>query len=193
FRFPSILREDSHDLEHLIQNIFKSEPTDKVEFTIYFGRTNQQHLHRLAGQLFQYIQAPSLRATFTRRSKWILQSIKPMSLDEVPTEDNELLWSSLEKFLRRKRSLKPEKKKYDLAILVDPNDPYPPSDEKAIQKFVKAAEGAGFYCELITRYDFESLIQFDALFIRETTYVNHHTFKFSKKAKSLGLAVIDDP
>src|SRR5690606_16742260 len=150
FRFPSILREDSQDFDNLIQTSFKNEPADKVEFCIYFGRTNKEHLNRLAGQLFQYIQAPSLRATFTKRSKWILQSIKPMSLDEVPTEDNELLWSSLEKFLRRKRSLKPEKKKYDLAILVDPNDPYPPSDEKSIQKFVKAAEGAGFYCELIT-------------------------------------------
>jgi glutathione synthase/RimK-type ligase-like ATP-grasp enzyme len=193
FRFPSILREDSQDFDNLIQNSFKNEAADKVEFCIYFGRTKKEQLNRLAGQLFQYIQAPSLRATFTRRSKWILQGIKPMSLDEVPSEDNDLLWSSLEKFIRRKRNLKPEKKKYDLAILVDPTDPYPPSDEKAIQKFVKAAEQAGFYCELITRDDFESLIQFDALFIRETTYVNHHTFKFAKKAKSLGLAVIDDP
>ncbi|HLT71750.1 MAG TPA: RimK family protein [Cyclobacteriaceae bacterium] len=193
FRFPSILREDSQDFDNLIQTSFRNEQTDKVEFNIYFGRTNKEHLNRLAGQLFQYIQAPSLRATFTKRTKWVLQSIKPLSLDELPEEDTALLWSSLEKFLRRKRNVKPEKKKYDLAILVDPADPYPPSDEKAIQKFVKAADQAGFYCELITRDDFETLIQFDALFIRETTYVNHHTFKFSKKAKSLGLAVIDDP
>jgi glutathione synthase/RimK-type ligase-like ATP-grasp enzyme len=100
---------------------------------------------------------------------------------------------ALEKFLERKRNVKPEKKKYDLAILVDPSDQYPPSDEKAIQKFLKAADQAGFYSELITKDDIDQLIQFDALFIRETTYVNHHTFKFAKKAQSLGLAVIDDP
>jgi glutathione synthase/RimK-type ligase-like ATP-grasp enzyme len=46
---------------------------------------------------------------------------------------------------------------------------------------------------LIYKDDLDKLIQFDALFIRETTFVNHHTFKFAKKAKSLGLAVIDDP
>ena len=193
-RFPSILREDSQDFDNLIQSSFKNEPTDKVEFNIYFGITQREHLNRLASQLFQYIQAPSLRATFSKRTKWVLQGIKPISLDEVPESDMHLLWSALEKFLlRKRRNLKPEKKKYDLAILVDPADPYPPSDEKAIQKFVKAADQSGFYCELITRDDFDTLIQFDALFIRETTYVNHHTFKFAKKAKSLGLAVIDDP
>jgi glutathione synthase/RimK-type ligase-like ATP-grasp enzyme len=193
FRFPSILREDSQDFDNLIQNAFKNDQGDKVEFNIYFGTTQVDSLSRLANQLFQYVQAPSLRATFSRRTKWVLQSIKPISLDEVPEGDRALLWSALEKFLQRKRSLKPEKKKYDLAILVDPADPYPPSDDKAIQKFAKAADQAGFYCELITKDDFDTLIQFDALFIRETTFVNHHTFKFAKKAKSLGLAVIDDP
>jgi glutathione synthase/RimK-type ligase-like ATP-grasp enzyme len=46
---------------------------------------------------------------------------------------------------------------------------------------------------LITRNEIDKLVQFDALFIRETTFVNHHTFRFAKKAQSLGLAVIDDP
>ncbi|MCA8912750.1 MAG: RimK family alpha-L-glutamate ligase, partial [Planctomycetes bacterium] len=34
---------------------------------------------------------------------------------------------------------------------------------------------------------------FDALFIRETTSVNHHTYRFSRRAANLGLVVIDDP
>lgn len=192
-RFPAILREDFQDFDNLIQQSFKNEAADKVEFIIYFGTTRLEHLNKLANQLFQYIQAPSLKAVFSRRTKWVLQSIKPISLGEVPEADRPLLRSALEKYLERKRNIKPEKKKYDLAILVDPEDPYPPSDEKAIQKFMKAADQAGFYCELITKDDFDKLIQFDALFIRETTFVNHHTFKFAKKAKSLGLAVIDDP
>ena len=192
-RFPSILREDSQDFDNLIQNSFKNEKNEKIEFNIYFGITQTENLNRLANQLFQYIQAPCLRATFSKRTKWVLQSIKPISLDEVPDEDEMLLHTSLEKFLGRKRSPKPEKKKYDLAILVDPDDKYPPSDEKAIQKFMRAADQAGFYCELITKDDIDQLIQFDALFIRETTFVNHHTFKFAKKAKAMGLAVIDDP
>jgi glutathione synthase/RimK-type ligase-like ATP-grasp enzyme len=193
FRFPSILREDSQDFDDLIQNSFKNESTDRVEFNIYFGITISETLTRLAGQLFQYVQSPSLRAVFTKRTKWRLQSIKPLSLDEVPERDRPLLRKALEKYFLRKRDVRPDKKKYDLAILVNPEDPNPPSDEKAIQKFIKAADQAGFYAELICKDDLDKLIQFDALFIRETTFVNHHTFKFAKKAKSLGLAVIDDP
>jgi len=104
-----------------------------------------------------------------------------------------LLVSSLEKYLLRKRDHKPDKKKYDLAILTNPDDPNPPSDERALKRFYKAAMEAGFNAEFITKNDIDKLIQYDALFIRETTNVNHHTFRFAKKAQSLGLAVIDDP
>lgn len=192
-RFPSILREDFQDFDDLIQNSFKNVAQDKVEFDIYFGITQEENLNKLAKQLFQYIPAPSLSVTFAKRSKWVLQSIKPLSFGEVPEEEMTLLRMAAEKYLQRKRDVRPDKKKYDLAILVDPDDPNPPSDEKALQKFIKAGDQAGFYVELITKDDFDELIQYDALFIRETTFVNHHTFRFAKKAQSLGLIVIDDP
>jgi glutathione synthase/RimK-type ligase-like ATP-grasp enzyme len=191
-RFPSILREDSQDFDDLIQNSFKDEKRDRVEFDIYFGTTQNEDLDKLAKQLFQYVQAPCLCATFSKKNKWVLQSIKPVSLGEIPTEDRELLRTSVESYLQRKRDVKPDKKKYDMAILVNPEDTNPPSDEKAIQKFIKAGDQAGFNVEVITKNDFGELIQYDALFIRETTYVNHHTFRFAKKAQSLGLVVIDD-
>lgn len=192
-RFPAIVREDSQDFDDLIQNSFKHEKADKVDFVIHFGTTQHEHLNKLARQLFQYIQAPSLRAVFTKKNKWVLQSLKPISLGEVAEKDRPFLIKAVEKYFQRKRLLKPDKKKYDLAILVNANDPYPPSNEKALQKFIKAGDQAGFNVELITKNDFGELIQYDALFIRETTFVNHHTFKFAKKAQSLGLAVIDDP
>lgn len=192
FRFPSILREDSQDFDELIQSAFKNEKADKVEFDIYFGITQQEHLNKLARQLFQYVQAPSISVTFSRKTKWVLQSIKPLSLEEVEANELPLLKKGLEKYFLRKREVRPDKKKYDLAILINPDDQYPPSDEKAIQKFIKAGDQAGLNVEIITKNDFSELIQYDALFIRETTYVNHHTFRFAKKAQSLGLAVIDD-
>jgi glutathione synthase/RimK-type ligase-like ATP-grasp enzyme len=193
FRFPSILREDFEDFDDLIQQTFRNEEKDRVEFDVYLGMAQHENYNRLAKQLFLYAQAPCLTVTFSRKTKWGLKSIKLVSLDEVPEEDKQLLHSAIEKYLLRKRDVQePDKKKYDLAILVDPEDQNPPSDKKAIQKFVKAGDQAGFNVELITKDDFGDLIQYDALFIRETTFVNHHTFKFAKKAESLGLAVIDD-
>lgn len=192
-RFPSILRDDSLDFDALIQNTFKNEPYDRVEFNIYFGSTQSDHLDRLALQLFQMVQAPSLRTIFSKKNKWVLQSIRPISLSEVPEVDKPLLVEALERYLLRKRDFRPDKKKYDLAILVNPDDKNPPSDDRALKRFYRAAIEAGFNTEFITKNDFDQIIQYDALFIRETTNVNHHTFRFAKKAESLGLVVIDDP
>ena len=58
---------------------------------------------------------------------------------------------------------------------------------------MKAAESLAIRPELITRDDYGRLAEFDALFIRETTYVNHHTYRFARRAASEGLVVIDDP
>lgn len=192
-RFPSIVKDDSQDFDNLIQNSFKHVKEDRTELTIYFGQTRNEDYNKLARQLFLYLLAPFLRVVFTRKTKWALQSIKALGLGEIPDADTDLLHKSFNKYISRKRDLRPDKKKYDLAILVNPDDPNPPSDKKALTKFVKAAEQAGFFAEMITKNDFDSLIEFDALFIRETTYVNHHTFRFAKKAQSLGMAVIDDP
>jgi Glutathione synthase/Ribosomal protein S6 modification enzyme (glutaminyl transferase) len=192
-RFPSILRDDSLDFDALIQNTFKNEPYDRIEFNIYFGSTQSENLNKLANQLFQLVQAPSLRAVFSKKNKWVLTSLKPISINEVPEVDRPLLASALEKYFLRRRDYKHDRKKYDLAILVNPEDPNPPSDDRALKRFYKAALEAGFNTEFITKNDFDQLIQYDALFIRETTNVNHHTFRFAKKAASLGLAVIDDP
>ena len=69
-----------------------------------------------------------------------------------------------------------------------------PSNERALEKFEKAAERMGHRrCELITATISRRLAEFDALFIRETTSVNHHTYRFARRAAAEGLVVIDDP
>jgi glutathione synthase/RimK-type ligase-like ATP-grasp enzyme len=62
-----------------------------------------------------------------------------------------------------------------------------------LNRFVQAARRQGFSVEFIGRDDYPRLAEFDALFIRETTAVNHHTWRFSRRAHAEGLAVIDDP
>lgn len=76
---------------------------------------------------------------------------------------------------------------------MNPAEQEPPSNKKAIDLFVAAAESVGFYTELITKDDYRRLSEFDALFIRETTAVNHHTYRFARRAEADGLVSIDDP
>lgn len=193
FRFPYILRYDSFDFDALIQTTLKAVPTERMEFNVYFGSTHNEAFAKLGRQLFQLVQAPFLRVAFSRKAKWILKSIRPLAVAEVPAEDSLLFVASLEKYFTRKRDYRHDKKKYDLAILINPEDQNPPSDDRALKRFYKAALETGFNTEFITKNDFDQIIQYDALFIRETTNVNHHTFRFAKKAASLGLVVIDDP
>jgi glutathione synthase/RimK-type ligase-like ATP-grasp enzyme len=81
-----------------------------------------------------------------------------------------------------------------MAILWSPTEQEnSPSNEQALKRFCKAAGKLGIWAELITRDDYGQLMEFDALFIRETTSMNDHTYRFSRKAANEGLVVIDDP
>ena len=79
-----------------------------------------------------------------------------------------------------------------MAILVNPEETTPPSDERAIKNFVKAAEKAGFRADVVSRLSQEELGHFDALFIRETTAIDHHTYRLARAAEREGIVVMDD-
>jgi glutathione synthase/RimK-type ligase-like ATP-grasp enzyme len=83
--------------------------------------------------------------------------------------------------------------RYDLAILHNPKESNPPSDEKALKKFERAGAALGLSCELITRDDYARLAEFDALFIRETTLRQPSHLPVRPTGRQRGLVVIDDP
>ena len=82
---------------------------------------------------------------------------------------------------------------HDLAILVDDNERSPPSNREALKRFERAARANGFDVEFLSRDDYGRIAEFDALFIRTTTAVNHHTYRFASRARAEGLVVVDDP
>ncbi|MCW8956501.1 MAG: RimK family alpha-L-glutamate ligase, partial [Gammaproteobacteria bacterium] len=47
-------------------------------------------------------------------------------------------------------------------------------------------------CELITQKDYLRLPEYDGLFIRTTTAINHYTYRFAKRAEVEDMVVIDD-
>jgi glutathione synthase/RimK-type ligase-like ATP-grasp enzyme len=192
-----MVRLISDDLEELIQKSL--HPLHGGEFTlsIYFGRNMAKRYDRLCLHLFNLFQAPMLRAQFEQENnQWQLKSVTVIPASEVPESHWPFLVEvATEHFAGRgaKVRKKAKARRYDLAILWNPEDPEPPSDQKAINKFIKAAESMGLDTEIIGRDDFGRLAEFDALFIRETTQVNHHTYRFARRAASEGLVVMDDP
>ncbi len=192
----SIVRFVSEELDELIQGSLAPLQSDKFTLSIYFGRNLAKRYDRLSLHLFNLFQAPLLRAQFGKSNdKWHLRGVGILSSNDVPSSHRVFLGDvAAEHFAgRRGRVQKKTRTRYDLAILHNPTDPQPPSDEKALRRFMKAAESLGLGTELITRDDYGRIAEFDALFIRDTTYVNHYTYRFSRRASREGLVVIDDP
>ncbi|MEQ8241682.1 MAG: RimK family protein [Cyclobacteriaceae bacterium] len=194
-KIPNMMREDIQDFNSIIQEVLdKYTHEEKCEFDIYFGMTNNVVLNKIGSLIFNLFQIPVQHAVFKKKEKWELSSLKPLSTKDLSKKQKVDLSGAISLLLTGKNVVRKsfERKKYDLAILVAPNDVTAPSDAKALQKFVKAADKIGFNTEFITRSDYGKLTHFDALFIRETTNVNHHTFRFARKAEYEGIVVIDD-
>lgn len=192
---PPLVRTVSEDIDDLIQKSFEGLKSPEFTLSIYFGHNVAKRYERLSAQLFNLFQAPFLRAHFQRVDKWQLHSIKPVSAIEIPENHYPYAEEFARNFFKRKKAAlrKEVVYNYDLAILVNPDEKFPPSNHKALQKFIRSANELGLDAELITREEFGRIAEFDALFIRETTSVNHHTYKFARRAKAEGLVVIDDP
>jgi glutathione synthase/RimK-type ligase-like ATP-grasp enzyme len=193
---PTITRFVSEELDEIIQQSLKHIHSKKFNLSIYFGKNTAKSYDRLCSHIFNAFQAPFLLAQFTKNNdKWILQNINPIIPSEIPVPHRKFVGQMAQEYLSGKRTSfrKKTNTRYDLAILYNPEEPFPPSNEKAIQKFIKAAEAIGFNTELIGREDYPRLAEFDALFIRETTNVNHHTYRFARRAAAERLVVIDDP
>lgn len=195
FRSQTIVRTLTEDIDELLQRTFSKMEGKEIALFIYFGQTVLPE-HRYAGRaLYNLFQAPLMKVTLVLSRKWLVQQILPLSLGQIPEADQAHIEAFARSYFSRKRfrSTPIHQYAYDLAILVNPDEKSPPSCEKALKKFSEAADRLNVYTECITREDYNRLTEFDALFIRETTAVNHHTYRFARKAYAEGLVVIDDP
>jgi glutathione synthase/RimK-type ligase-like ATP-grasp enzyme len=195
---PAMVRVISEELDQLVQRSLAPLQSKEFVLSVYFGRNLAKRYDQLSQQLFKLFPAPFLRCSFVfngKAGKWIVQSLGPVAASEISAEHRPFVVEVAREYFkgRRRSSGRKTATRYDLAILVAPGEAEPPSDEKALQRFMRAADAVGLSTELVQKEDFGRLAEFDALFIRETTGVNHHTYRFARKAVAEGLVVIDDP
>ena len=167
---------------------------ESIVFSVHFGRTDEAALQPLADALFEHFPAPILEVELRRLGGWHLHRLQIGPSKTLQDETRKHLTEALNAYLG-KRWRKPKShapSRYDLAVLHNPEEPMPPSNKRALAAFVKAGYRLGVDVDLITRQDYPQIAEWDALFIRETTSVNHHTFRFAKRAEAEGIVVIDD-
>lgn len=194
-RAQALVKVMSDELDDMIQKSFGKLKSKEYVLSVYFGRNMAKQYDRLCREIHKIFQAPLIRAKFALGKKWYIQSIKTIPFSEIPQEHLDFAKSAASEYFAKTRyvSKKPETYNYDLAILVNRKEHEPPSNPKAIDKFVEAAENFGFRVAIIGPDDFNLIPTFDALFIRETTHVNNEAYRFARRAQSDGLAVIDSP
>jgi len=195
----SIYSLNIDDLDATIQRSFKSRenitPETGFEIFVFFGQCEERTLQILSRQLFDLFRCPVLKVEFKLNGRWQVAAIKPGSIQNIPQAEEAFFLQAYQSYIK-KRWLTPRTKlpiRYDLAILHNPEEKLPPSNHRALQKFKTAGKNLGLEVDLIEKKDYARLAEYDALFIRETTRIEHHTYRFSKRAESEGMVVIDDP
>lgn len=193
---PNLVRHLTEDLSELIQRLLAPLAENEFELDTCFGHCADNHYASLSRQLFSLLQVPLLCARFERhKNLWSLRGVRPVAADSLRPDLRQTLMRAIADYSSGRTAWvkKHPPPRFDLAILHAPQNAERPSNESAMQKFRYAAEELGMRVEFITRSDIGRLAEFDALFIRDTTYVNHYTYRFSRRALSLGLVVIDEP
>lgn len=165
------------------------------QFNIYFGQCREKGLERLARFIFDNYPAPLLKVTMSRGQAIQVESVKAIQLQSLSDQEQDCFAAALDTFNKKIwRTPKLAKHtRYNLAILYDPDEKLPPSNKKALAKFLDIAKKMDIHAELVTEEDSVRLMEFDALFLRATTALNHYTYRLAQKAYQNGMIVIDDP
>lgn len=197
FKSQTIIKIASDNLDDIIQKSLAKIRSRDFVLSIYFGHNVAKRYETLSQELFKLFQTPFLRAVFAYHEKgdrWLLHSLRPIPASEIPPEHQDFVMETARQFFKsRRKKIKKAGFRYDIALLHNPGEKEPPSNRRAIRRFMKAAESLKLDPELITKDDYGRLAEFDALFIRETTGVNHHTYRFARRAVARNLVAVDDP
>ncbi|NLO34519.1 MAG: RimK family protein [Candidatus Hydrogenedentes bacterium] len=195
-RHNVVIRNASRDLTMQIQRSFKNIHGDHFELSIYFGRNVAHRYNTLSKMLFNLFPLPFFRAYFVReKEEWILESVRIIAVRDIPDHHYPFVMEQISQYVGRhvwKQRGKQQLYHYEMAILRSNEDTTPPSNAQAIQRFCRSADRKGIGVEIIDRHDYAQLDRYDALFIRDTTAVNHYTYRFARRAESVGIPVIDD-
>lgn len=187
------------DLEQVVERLMKERPAGSettIRFKIFFGRVADPVFINLARRIFERFPCPVLEVGIRiQNGVASVEKLKPVPLDQLSDAEEGQFADGVDRYSHSVWRKPRERKamRYDIAMLVNPEEALPPSDKVALNKFIKAGKRLDIDVDIIAPKDYMRVAEFDALFIRETTRVNNHTYRFSRKAAIEGMVVIDDP
>jgi glutathione synthase/RimK-type ligase-like ATP-grasp enzyme len=173
------------------------QPEGEFKLLVCFGIARDPRFEPFGRLLFDWFRCPALELFVdTSSSAWFtIERIRPRILTRLANGEASFFREALHLHTRREwRDPKTRSvAKYDLAVLYDPNETMAPSSAASIKHFARIAEKMSVDIEPITRRQLAQLAEYDGLFIRETTSIDNHTYRFARRAWQEGMPVIDDP
>src|SRR5699024_6920439 len=125
--------------------------TTRLEVLSCFGRTPHPVLCDLTRRIFETFPCPLMRIEFRREREWRIGAIRTVGLDTLDEAEEDLFAEALDGFSRKLwRKPRPRQTyRYDLAMLVDPEEAMPPSNRRALKAFVGAGRQLGIDVDLV--------------------------------------------
>ena len=162
---------------------------------VYFGEVEDRRFDRFGRLLFDWYRCPVLEVTMENGERPQIRRLAAVPVTKLSAGELRLFHEALHNHTRREWRSKKDRAapRYSFAVLYDPNEKLPPSDLPTLKHWSRIAEKQGVEIEPINRRDLARLAEFDALFIRETTSIDNHTYRFARRAVQEGMPVIDDP
>ncbi|MBI1301510.1 MAG: ATP-grasp domain-containing protein [Alphaproteobacteria bacterium] len=187
------------ELNAILEKTYKQpceEPLSRT-YTSFFGRHDNPEVEPVARRIFDLFRFPivSFEVKYGQNGKWGIERIETPPYTSLIKEQSAKFLEALNKFTGSSWTRSASNKKqerYWIAILYDPNEENAPSNMAALKKFISVGKKMNLWVELITKQDFASLLEFDALLIRETTAINNHTYRFASKAEQEDIPCVDD-
>jgi len=172
------------------------EPEGEFRLLVCFGIARDPRFEPFGRLLFDWFRCPALEVQVDTSAEWFsIDRIRPRILTRLANGEAIFFREALHQHTKREwRDPKARSvSKYDLAVLCDPNEKMAPSSQASIKYFARIAEKMSVDVEPITKRQLAELAEYDGLFIRETTSIDNHTYRFARRAWQEGMPVIDDP
>ncbi|MEL0003792.1 MAG: RimK family protein [Rhodospirillales bacterium] len=169
-------------------------PEKDFRMLVAFGLSSHVGFEKFGRILFDWFRCPLIEVSIRSGTALSIIRLKAASPNNLEDADRTFFSASLAAYCKRTWA-KPRSKtplRWSLAVLHNPREQMPPTRLSSIERLARVGIRKGVDVEPIQARDLRRLAEFDALFIRETTSVSDHTFRFARRAEQEGMPVIDD-
>ncbi len=192
-----LYRDALPDLEDKLNRCLKGRSdTPEGDFKVFiaFGRTEFPGLDGFALLLFDWFRCPLLEVSVEAGPWRAIEKIRPLAIHRLDAGQKAFAMEAMARQTRRGWQVAKGKTpaRYSLAVLHNPRETLPPSKKSSLERLAQVARRHGVEVDPIEKGDLARLAEYDALFIRETTSIDNHTYRFARRAEQEGMPVIDD-